>query len=407
MDQGVDRRYREKYFPTSYHNKTKSHATSAATIETFPSTSLASTNTGELPADASAQQLPIGELIASFSTLQIEPLAPDVEGTEPPPCPIASLPDELLIHVLEEIAVSDVADFARLSLVCKRFAYLVSHEQRVWRRVCIETEFGFPGMHHHWQRTIEWMPLEDDLIQVADEVSPTEDQSSPVFISRDEMNRRHDGEKLALTLSLVPSTFPSWRAMFRSRPRIRFNGCYISTVNYVRTGVLSTNQATWGGAPIHIVTYYRYLRFFRDGTCISLLTTSEPADVVHSLTRELLQMHRDTSASSHLPSATMKHGHRGRWRLSSLLVDESDDGSSVNPEDAERDLFIETEGVGPKYMYRMDLSLRSAGKGARNNKLVWKGFYSYNKLTDDWGEFQLKNDKPFFFSRVKRYGLGE
>jgi F-box protein 9 len=82
-------------------------------------------------------------------------------------------------------------------------------------------------------------------------------------------------------------------------------------------------------------------------------------------------------------------------------------GSSATQNPTEGDLYIETEGVGPKYTYRMDLSLRSAGKGARNNKLVWRGFYSYNKLTDDWGEFLLKNDKPFFFSRVKSYGFGE
>jgi F-box protein 9 len=61
-----------------------------------------------------------------------------------------------------------------------------------------------------------------------------------------------------------------------------------------------------------------------------------------------------------------------------------------------------------KYLYRLDLSLGSAGKlGPRNNKLVWRGFYSYNRLTDDWAEFGLKNYKPFFFSRVRSYGIGE
>src|SRR6266496_4311798 len=32
--------------------------------------------------------------------------------------------------------------------------------------------------------------------------------------------------------------------------------------------------------PIHLVTYYRYLRFFSDGSCITLLTTKEPIQVV-------------------------------------------------------------------------------------------------------------------------------
>lgn len=84
-----------------------------------------------------------------------------------------------------------------------------------------------------------------------------------------------------------------------------------------------------------------------------------------------------------------------------------DHPDNTDPKEQESDIYVETEGVGEKYMYRMDLTLRSAGKGTKNNKIVWKGFHSYNKLTDDWAEFQLKNDKPFFFSRVKSYGIGE
>lgn len=70
-------------------------------------------------------------------------------------------------------------------------------------------------------------------------------------------------------------------------------------------------------------------------------------------------------------------------------------------------MFVETEGVGKKYMYRMELSVNGAGKKATgNNKLQWKGYWSYNILTDDWAQFGLKNDKAFFFSRVKSYGFG-
>lgn len=422
MDHGVDRRYREKYFPAGSQAKAAASASPAPPI-TAPFTGTtrtsqpAATSTQPPPDAAPSQPQPVGDLIASFSNLQIEPLAPDVEGAEAPPCPIASLPDEILVHILQDVAVSDVANFARLSLVCKRLAYLVSHEHRIWRRICVGDEVGFPTMHHHWQTDITWEALDGELVEVEAEDNDDQDNAESaqtVFISRSELQRRQHADKVALTLNLVPSPYATWRTMFRSRPRLRFNGCYISTVNYIRTGVLSTNQATWGGAPVHIVTYYRYLRMFRDGTCISLLTTHEPADVVHSLTRELLHLHRDSSASAYLPSAMMRYALRGRWRLSSALSDfgEDDDdvaqgSSNTKTEDPEGDLYIETEGVGSKYIYRMDLSLRSAGKGARNNKLAWRGFYSYNKLTDDWGEFLLKNDKPYFFSRVKSYGMGE
>ncbi|EXK87894.1 hypothetical protein FOQG_08762 [Fusarium oxysporum f. sp. raphani 54005] len=354
-----------------------------------------------------AKPLPIGELIACFSGLKIEPAPPPIEGMPEPPCPVADLPDEILIHILRDVAITDVGDFARLSRVCKRLAYLVASEQRIWRRVALGPEVGFSSQIYRFEKGVEW----DEL--------PEEEQEGPEIqdgfvISPSELAQRKRDANIAFTESLIPSVYPTWKQLFRSRPRIRFNGCYISTVNYVRTGQASTNQPTWG-SPIHIVTYYRYLRFFRDGTLISLLSTAEPADVVHHMTREELNVHRGV-AQPHLPSAVMALALRGRWRLSTAADrDEGSDTDRPGPaigkhdrdRDPEGDVFIETEGVGSKYMYRMDLSMRSAGKGSRNNKLIWRGFYSYNKLTDDWGEFGLKNDKPFFFSRVKSYGFGE
>lgn len=340
----------------------------------------------------------IADLIASFADLKVEPVPPEVEGMPQPPCPISDIPNELLVHIMSDVAADDVGDFARLAQVCKHFAYVVATEQRIWRRVCVGEAFGFEGMHHHWQKAIGWEDL--DVLDVSENEGGDDNGGVISIASPDELAARRREQKYQTTLALHPKPFPTWKAMFRSRPRLRFNGCYISTVNYVRTGQASTNQTTWN-SPIHIVTYYRYLRFYRDGTCISLLTTTAPSDVVHHLTQELLLLHRD-GTHAHLPSAVMALALKGRWRLSSIR----DQPEAASVADAEGDLFIETEGTGPKYIHRMDLSLTSAGKGARNNKLVWRGFYSYNKLTDDWGEFGLKNDKPYYFSRVRSYGVG-
>jgi len=61
-------------------------------------------------------------------------------------------------------------------------------------------------------------------------------------------------------------------------------------------------------------------------------------------------------------------------------------------------------------MYTMHLSLKNGNArnkfATKNNKLIWKGFWSYNSLANDWAEFQLRHDKAFWFSRVKSYGLG-
>ncbi|OAQ76498.1 F-box domain-containing protein [Purpureocillium lilacinum] len=473
LDHRVDKRYREKHFPASSSTKP---AQAAAT--TPSSTAAAQAPPPQAPSgkgeDAAAEPLSTPDLIASFAALTIEPLPPHVDGDPPPPCPIAALPSELLVHILADLAADDPAALATgAALACKRFAYLAATEQRLWRRVALGSRWGFAGMHYYWARAIEWEPLEEeDVVLGPDEAREllgddddddsglvhdlgTDGGTTALVITAEELRRRRARTQLRLTTSLVPSAaYPSWRDLFRGRPRIRFNGCYISTVNYVRTGQMSTNQATWGGAPVHIVTYYRYLRFFRDGSCISLLATDPPRDVVHHLTREaLLQArerldhhhhhyhHRDRDQAHVLPSSAtfMRKALKGRWRLSASLrrpspgrdvphhhhqraasaVDaaavvtkdkpsEDAAAAAADADEFEGDVFVETEGlVGTKYTYKMDLALRSAGKGTRNNKLVWRGFWSYNKLTDDWAEFQLRNDKHYFFSRVRSYGIGE
>ncbi|EGX89418.1 F-box protein (Pof7), putative [Cordyceps militaris CM01] len=418
MDHGVERRYREKHFP----------AASAKPAAPAPSTGQASASAPAAPAAAPEAVVPaktFSELLSGFAALQIEPAVPEVEGEPALPCPIAKLPDELLTHILHDVAVADVAEYVRLSLVCRRLAYLVASEQRIWRRLCLGSEFGFGGMHYRWNRAIEWGPLSsesedeqatDDNDSDASVFNPdnTSPKNSRQLLSPRERAQRRQAREEAATLSMTPSIFPTWKSMFRRRPRIRFDGCYISTVNYVRSGQASTNQLTWGGAPIHIVTYYRYLRFFRDGSLISLLASNPPADVIHYMTRDAVRLHHDV-AHNHLPSAVMRLAHRGRWRLSppgggggggAKRGGTASAGAAPSGDD---ELCVETEGVGTKYVFKMNLQVRSAGKptASRSNKLVLHGFYSYNKLTEDWAEFLLKNNKPFFFSRVRSYGLGE
>lgn len=265
-------------------------------------------------------------------------------------------------------------------------------EEQIWKRLALGKEYGFAGMHYEYACDLNGKPivqtaeldleLDDDDV---DDVSDEEHEATPAVPPPD------------VTAYLLKKQYAtSWRQMVRSRPRIRFNGCYISTVNYTRPGAASATQATWY-TPVHIVTYFRYLRFFRDGTAISLLTTSEPIDVVHHLTKD--NAHKDHHHSSALPSNVMKDALCGRWRLSGP-------GDGVIGDEAEGDVHVETEGVVPKYMWKMDFRLGSAGKGTRNNKLTWKTFKSYNRLTDDWGEFGLKNDRAYYWSRVKSYGMG-
>ena len=153
--------------------------------------------------------------------------------------------------------------------------------------------------------------------------------------------------------------------------------------------------------------------------------------MVHHLTKENLGSKNHAGG---LPSAVMNDARRGRWRLSGDPYgvkkarrarggrqNEEDGGEEAREEPREEEedegiVHIETEGsdartINPKYVYKMMLRLESAGARkagtTRNNKMVWLGYWSYNKLSDDWAEFGLKNDRAFFWSRVKSYAAGE
>jgi len=227
-----------------------------------------------------------------------------------------------------------------------------------------------------------------------------------------------------VTDQLLTHTYFTYHNMLRLRPRIRFNGVYISTISYHRTGQASVDSITWA-APVHTVTYYRYIRFLRDGTCITLSTTAEPIQVVSMITKENAEKYsgngEDQRRGRRYPVGgdndtisvkdLMRDALKGRWHLSSLVSPDIENsipsgGSTLAEamESAEGDCFIETEGVFPKNTYRMELSLKDGrSKGRKNQKLGWKSYWRYNKLTSEWDEFGLQNAKAFMFSRVRSY----
>ena len=375
LDAGVDQLYRQKYFPPS--------APSSKPTDPNPSNATATVpNTAHHFLDDPSSPL-LSELISSFQSSRISGIGPLSDASPPSLCPMALLPSELRVKILFYTALSDVASFARLAQVCRHLAYLVATEDRIWRTVCESDKVGFRAMHFTWALSIKGNPLPMSILDLDAEMSRVALQ----------------GRFNSLSLS---ASYPSFRAMFHRRPRLRFNGCYISTVNYTRPGAATASQATWA-SPVLIVTYYRYLRFFRDGSCMSLLTTAEPSDVVRYLIQENLHNHH----AGGLPTAVMNQALRGRWKLKGNPYAQTTK-EAVGDEGV---IDIETDGVDadrpqPKYMYKMMLQMRNMNKAShatQNNKLVWLGYWSYNKLTDDWAEFGLKNDRAYIWSRVRSW----
>lgn len=50
--------------------------------------------------------------------------------------------------------------------------------------------------------------------------------------------------------------------MYMDRPHVRFDGIYVSRNTYIRTGIPEWKVKN----PVHLVCYFRYIRFLKDGT---------------------------------------------------------------------------------------------------------------------------------------------
>lgn len=105
---------------------------------------------------------------------------------------------------------------------------------------------------------------------------------------------------------------------------------YISVVTYVRHG----ESQAWC-APTHMITFYRYARFYPSGLVISFLTTDAPGQVVRKLN----------------PALRAKGVTFGQWQLRGDVVE---------------CWGMEDPGVVPenrRYSFRMSCRLRSTTRG--------------------------------------------
>ena len=64
---------------------------------------------------------------------------------------------------------------------------------------------------------------------------------------------------------MYPPLQCSWKNMYLDRPHVRFDGMYVSRNTYIRTGIPEWKVKN----PVHLVCYYRYMRFLPDGRCVA------------------------------------------------------------------------------------------------------------------------------------------
>uniref|UniRef100_A0A9J7XNL5 F-box only protein 9 n=2 Tax=Cyprinus carpio TaxID=7962 RepID=A0A9J7XNL5_CYPCA len=226
---------------------------------------------------------------------------------------ISALPFEVLMYIFRWVVSCDLdlRALEQLSLVCRGF-YICARDPEIWRSACLRV----------WGRSCTKM---------------------------------------------LP--FSSWREMFLERPRVRFDGVYISKTSYIRQGEESLDgfYRAW-----HQVEYYRYLRFFPDGQVMMLTTPEDP----------LITVPRLRSKNSRYVQTFSTKYQRSRF-------------CRWNP------------APEAEHTFHVGLQLSSGGR-QRFNKLVWihHSCHITYRSTGETIVTAFDVDKmytPLFFARVKSY----
>ncbi|XP_048865690.1 F-box only protein 9 isoform X4 [Brienomyrus brachyistius] len=262
---------------------------------------------------------------------------PEVEGTQ---THISALPLEVMMYIFRWVVSSDLdlRALEQLSLVCRGF-YVCARDPEIWRSACLRV----------WGRGCTKM---------------------------------------------VP--FTSWRQMFLERPRVRFDGVYISKTSYIRQGEESLDgfYRAW-----HQVEYYRYLRFFPDGQVIMLTTPEDPLTTVPRL----------RTRSCRVDSVLLGH-----YRLSQDTDNQTKVFVVVSKKKEERATEYQKNrfcrrnpAPDMERSFHVGLQLASGGR-QRFSKLVWihHSCHITYRATGETVVTAFEIDKmytPLFFARVKSY----
>eukprot|EP00887_Chlorella_sp_A99_P002797 scaffold6.g2797.t1 len=89
----------------------------------------------------------------------------------------------------------------------------------------------------------------------------------------------HDADEEALARLARAQFRGCWKSMLLDRPHLRFDGIFVSRNTYLKQGVVEWKVKN----AVHLVLYFRYLRFLPDGTFLYRTTPHPPSAVAKSL----------------------------------------------------------------------------------------------------------------------------
>uniref|UniRef100_A0A1L8DD09 Putative f-box only protein 9 n=1 Tax=Nyssomyia neivai TaxID=330878 RepID=A0A1L8DD09_9DIPT len=183
----------------------------------------------------------------------------------------------------------------------------------------------------------------------------------------------------------------SWRQMFQERHRVNFHGCYISKTSYLRYGENSFQDQFY--RPVHLIVYYRYIRFFPEGRVLMLTTPDEPINCIGKLRNRCPQKKEVLTGDFEL------HGE------SIMIVLKRSLKRGQKTAATSKRLYAETPETETNTFY-LELNIAQTSK-KKFFQLEWKQYsvIQYKNKTEVTTDFELFPNQypPLRFSRVKSY----
>ncbi|KAL3233605.1 F-box protein HRT3 [Nakaseomyces bracarensis] len=245
------------------------------------------------------------------------------------PCWLLEMtPNDILLRIVEQVVFWSGESWVNLSLTCKAFNKLCFHNSHPFQT--------FADMIYKKQ---VYDRAELELNGIAD-ISEVE-------------SKIWGNDKLK---------------MLTERPFIKFQGLYISVVNVLRLGANDEGSLSLQ-KPIQILTYYRYFRFYKDGTCLRLLTTDEPSVIVKHFSK----------ANKPKGSEVCQWAIGIDYNFGVLNIRRSND----------------------KYDFHEQFIIKNRGR-RKHHQLEWVKSVAVDREGTIL-ENSLKNERSFNFSRVKSY----
>lgn len=209
--------------------------------------------------------------------------------------------------------------------------------------------------------------------------------------ARDHTLWRHICQKIWGSNCGRPTNYGTYRDMYILRPHVLFLGVYISKTTYYRPGEKGMDNYY---KPMHVVDYYRIIRFFPDGQVLILTTPEEPALVVSKLKNQWTR------------GSGIQYGY---FKIAGDLI------TAVVRRKKNKEPTIykykrqqRNREEAADQSFHMEFELQNS-RSRRNALLVWK-HYSVQTIYKSTGnettsEFEItsKAYPPLVFSKVKSY----